>query len=207
LLNIQYTNPNTNKIIKSTVNDIEESMALQKELQDEYSKFDFEIVVLDYPFTNELKETLPVRQLNWIVNNPYHPNALNDHILMLEAGTIEEDEFWSLIETFDWPSDLSYDRINSELLAGLYGPRGKTLAIDNKFRSVKKALYEAIEDQLDYKGLEYEKVIGLGDDSFDDLLSHIIGSGRKAYNKAFKNPVFAGKQPRNESFAYSFNSL
>lgn len=205
-MQLEYKNQTTDTTIKLSVDSFEEASYLQDELR-RLSSSAPDILVIDYPFREDLKETLTVRELNWIINNQYHPNALEDHILMLESGTLSDDEFWSIIELMDWNSDLDHERIARELKGGVYGARGRALAISKKFTKLKSALYEEIDKQIEYKGLDYNEIIDLGDDGFDDLLSQIIGSGRKMYNKAFKDPVFAGKQPTNESFAYSFNSL
>jgi hypothetical protein len=78
------------------------------------------------------------------------------------------------------------------------------------FAYYKAKLKHSISEWEDQTG----KSLGLGDDSFDDLTSHIIGLGQSAYLEAINNPDVAWLRARSkygspegfkESFAYVFN--
>lgn len=200
-MDLQYTNTNNN-LVKVTVKDLEDAIDFQRTIYQAHE--DTDVYVVDYEFSPTVKETIKVFSLNMLLNNRFNKEALEEHIIMLQHGKLSDDEFWETIEKLNWPSDLDYKRISKELSEGKYGNKGFALALSNKFQEMKNKLYDNIFDSLDKKGLSYDKTIGLGDDSLDDLCSNIIGHGKKMYEKSLNNPVYAGKQDTNESFAYSF---
>jgi hypothetical protein len=161
--------------------------------------------VLNYEFKPGLNADIKLTELFWLQSKEYNPKGYDMYILGLEAGPISDEQFWKTIAKMEWSSDYSYKRINKEMLELKYGTIGFEIAIGNIFKEKKQDLKNMIDYNLEKNNLEYGSVIGLGDDSLDDLCSNIIGLGETTYLKAMKKVKFAGKQDTNESFAYIFH--
>lgn len=209
MINLEYTNPLDNLKIEVSVEYLNDAFELQENLRNTSRRFSEtpEIFIIDYPFEEGLKETISLSKLRGLLSNSFNPTALKDYIEMLKVGRVSEEDFWKAIELMNWPSDHCYDRIASELDSELYGNRGKACALADMFYSLRDKLYEEIDNKIFDKNLIYDEVIGLGDNGFSDLLANIIGMGKETYERALKDPVFAGQQGTYESFAYSFNNF
>lgn len=120
---------------------------------------------------------------------------------------IEEYEFWKIVESLGWGTKTTdYKAINQQLIDSGYD-------LNCLYK-----IFAKFKVELKHKISQWEQATGLscdiGDDSFDDLASHIIGLGRKAYWSAINNPKLAYERAHNpykseegytESFAYIFN--
>lgn len=122
---------------------------------------------------------------------------------------IEHYQFWKIIEEFEWGTKTTdYKLLSTKLKSGNYNWR----TIYEIFSEYKARL----KNKICIWETENNKSLGVGDDSFDDLTSHIIGLGKKEYDNVMANPelayIRAGKKygsPEGfkESFAYIFNDL
>lgn len=120
---------------------------------------------------------------------------------------IEDYDFWTIIESLGWGTkSTDYTALNKELKNSNYNLN----VLYEIFAYYKTTLKHKISKWEDESG----KSCGVGDDSFDDLTSHIIGLGRQAYLDAINNPEVAWHRARSkygtpegfkESFAYVFN--
>jgi len=115
---------------------------------------------------------------------------------LYEQANPSDEEFWRIVSKVDWNLDHNYDRIKYQLM-----------------RTVSPAQAEGLRRKFDkfYKKLDYVlsgHVEGVGDDGYNDLLSHIIGSGKKTYDAVINEPDLAQTIVDNneyvESFAYVF---
>lgn len=110
------------------------------------------------------------------------------------------DEFWAEVATINWgawsKTRRGYEQVRVELV------KRWSLEQCNKFNSDFQRIKSALYMKLD------EHVRSLGDDSFDDLLSHIIGLGKFTAVQAFNDPKIAVRRADAldfvESFAYCF---
>jgi len=83
---------------------------------------------------------------------------------------------WSRIEALGWARDLDWQRIASDLARSPERKAIREFCILCRARLADMASRNAV-------------VTGLGDDGFDDLLCHIVGLGREAYESALRDPA------------------
>jgi len=132
---------------------------------------------------------------------------MRDRILPLltrEAGVkvaaMGDSEFWKEVEAIKWarPST-NYRDISKKLL--LEWTPEKAKAFHEKMNQLRGKLYKAITD-AEKRGVIEQ--IPVGDDSFSDLLHHIIGLGKREYDAVMKDPKKALDRVRRDDFVESF---
>jgi len=104
--------------------------------------------------------------------------------------------FWSTTEPLGWGTETTdYKVIEKRLLREL--DRAQAVALRGTFHVLEGRLSKAIGPVVE----------GLGDDSFSDLLAHVIGLGRGEYERVLANPQLAQARVDaydfEESFAYA----
>ena len=107
-----------------------------------------------------------------------------------------DKEFWDIIEPYGWGTKTTdYKAIKIDLMRRL--SPDQAVSLKDKFLSLREALDQRM-------GIFIE---GLGDDSYSDLLAHIIGMGREEYAAVMANPLKGKQRSDNleytESFLYS----
>jgi len=117
--------------------------------------------------------------------------------------TLTDNEFWALVQKMDW-KNRSYEVIG-ELLVD-----GKSICDINTAKLLLEK-YKEKYSELERKAFnmseeDYYEYINLGDDGLSDLLSNIVGLGKKAFESIKEPQDFADYEAR-ESFAYSFHPL
>ena len=106
---------------------------------------------------------------------------------------------WDFVRKARWTDDHDYKRIEKLLLSM---PKNQALAIHRDYK-----------DKLDKLNKAIDNVQGVSDDGFSDLTNHIMGMGRKAYERAMgKDGVKFAQQLVNqnkyqENFGYSFHGV
>jgi hypothetical protein len=82
------------------------------------------------------------------------------------------------------------------------------------FYSVAQKLHSNLYDHINtFSEEDYSKYVNGSDDTLDDIISHIIGVGKKTYNKCFMNKSELqkyspeGEIGYKENFFYSFQNL
>lgn len=108
------------------------------------------------------------------------------------------DEFWLAVDDLDWKSKFQspnqFSEVQSVMLRKWSADR--TESFRKYLGQVRSLLYHRL----------FDAVKGLGDDSYNDLLCHIIGLGRSEYDACMADPkVGAARASRNdfkESFEY-----
>lgn len=86
------------------------------------------------------------------------------------AGSANEKMWWDFVEAAQWTKDYDYDRIMGML-------RDTDPQIAKELEEIYRKLYKELHLHLD------DKVTGVSDDGYSDLLSHIIGSGWRVYRQ------------------------
>lgn len=109
------------------------------------------------------------------------------------TAAMSDSEFWKLVDALGWGKDHSYKRIKAYIL------KNWSKEQVTEFKKVKDKLYDAL-----YKRL-FDEVEGVGDDSFSDLLNHIIGLGKREYDANMKDPSRAQKRVNKYDFQESFS--
>lgn len=126
-----------------------------------------------------------------------HDNPdLRPHLLafLKKAAPMPEAEFWKVVEPYGWGTKTTdYKKIKKDLISRFSLEESESLS--ETFKAIKGRLYKALD----------RKVSGVGDDSFDDLLSHIIGMGKKEYDAVMKNPALAQDRVNRRDFVESFS--
>lgn len=120
-----------------------------------------------------------------------------------------EQEFWDIVESCCWEEEAAnvakrpYETIKVRLQNGPLATQEQM----EEFRSI----FSKLKSNLGTVITEFEERTGAsckcGDDSFDDLRSHIIGCGREVYEAELSNPELAVARGASgnykESFAYA----
>ncbi len=115
---------------------------------------------------------------------------------LYEQANPTDAKFWEIVKNARWTSDHNYERIKYQWMRELSPPQAEGLRRKfNKFQS-----------RLDNKLTDI--VHGVGDDSFSDVVAHIIGMGKQAYGAAMKDPSLAQRlidaNEYVENFGYAF---
>ena len=117
------------------------------------------------------------------------PEEIFDH------NNMSESRFWQLVAMTDWPN-LGYDKPKLEYLEQLTPTEGK------QFRKVVDGLWKVLDEFITTD----RNPAGGGDDSHSDLLFHIIGMGKEAFNKCvqnYKSIECVAETGYKESFGYA----
>jgi hypothetical protein len=118
---------------------------------------------------------------------------------MEKHDSVDETIFWDLVESADWKSDYNYQRIKMSLIRQL-----TPNAID-QFQSFYQKVKNKLARVVDKYCEENDKSAGLSDDSFSDLIAHIVGLGRTEYNQALSQPEKVVEKGRKGDFKESFS--
>mgnify|MGYP003969937547 CR=1 FL=1 len=121
-----------------------------------------------------------------------------------------QEKFWNIISKLNWNIDFDYKRISTEIM------KPSILPIEERksFYSVAQNLHSNLYDHINtFSEEDYSKYVNGSDDTLDDIISHIIGVGKKTYNKCFMNKSELqkyspeGEIGYKENFFYSFQNL
>ena len=111
-----------------------------------------------------------------------------------KGDTMTDAKFWEFVELAKWPCDYNKAKI-------MYR---KLLSKEEcaEFRKIKSRFYKAMDAYISEKDPDND--LGLGDDGYNDLLSHIIGLGEDNYKKCLKDFELVKKlsETYKESFDY-----
>lgn len=104
------------------------------------------------------------------------------------------DAFWDSIEPLGWGTKTTkYDELRMALLKKWTPEQAEEMR--DVFNSLRGPLYARCFDEVE----------GCGDDSYDDLLAHIIGMGREEYARNMEDPSLANKRVQKRQFKESFS--
>jgi len=131
---------------------------------------------------------------------------------------MHRDEFWAIVEKVKWDEltavkdsgrakeDRSYEVGKRRLLEVL--PTLEVLrAFDAHYREVSEALYKNQTEWVNegYGRNRSARTCDLGDDSFGDLLAHIVGLGREEYEASLAEPERVQSRGLHYHFSESFS--
>lgn len=107
-----------------------------------------------------------------------------------------EKDFWTFVSKAQWTKDHDYDRIKKMILRTMDKDSARDL--DKTYRIIYGKLHKHIFDDVE----------GVSDDSYSDLIGHIVGSGKGLYDAAMNDPAIAQQiiddRAYKESFSYAF---
>lgn len=114
------------------------------------------------------------------------------------CANMSEDECWSIVEECQWNKDHDYNRIKKFLMKKYSREQMHEF---NDFVQKKCGLLSKAIKQAEKSGKEFD--LPYGGDSWSDLLNHMVGSGKAAFEKALANPKSLEKTKYVESFSYA----
>lgn len=120
-----------------------------------------------------------------------------------EYTQVDEGDFWEIVEILDWENRKDYDGLR-KLFMQKVSPEASVEFADI-YRQKSKELgrvFDEYDKQMESVGQEG---FGLGGDSFGDNLSHIIGLGKREYEKNLKEPELGLKRAHDLDFVESFS--
>lgn len=113
---------------------------------------------------------------------------------------ITDEQFWQEVEKIGWGRKILKSGTVQKMLSIAWGPE-KSVVIRNRCRFFEKTLNVCLTKW----SRQNEKPFGLGDDSFGDLVSHIVGLGRAEYEAVMANPELGYKRAIKRDFEECFN--
>lgn len=130
-----------------------------------------------------------------------HQRVLSAALAPKTVAPMEDDGFWGLVQRVQWPQDVDRGR---RILVNQLGTIERAEAFrdtyTHKYNEVSKAL-DSVEDDIPF----------LGDDSYSDLVAHVIGLGREIFERETSNPQLLVKRAElydyKESFSYCVPEL
>jgi len=109
-----------------------------------------------------------------------------------ELVGMSEDSFWKMVKVANWPTD-RYEKVKIRYLKLM------NRETCHNFRNTVDNAYIFLDEAVG------KSVSGTGDDGYSDLLSHIIGLGKKEFYRNIKNPKLAQKRVDASNYRESFS--
>jgi len=129
---------------------------------------------------------------------------MKNPIIPISENYMEEGVFWKLVEKAEWAKSTDYTKDYTKIKIMYL----KTLTEKgaSSFRNTANELYRTMVNFIHDKTEQGELDLNIGDDSFSDLIFHIIGLGEKEYYGCLGNCKMiqdrAEKKDYQESFGY-----
>lgn len=115
-------------------------------------------------------------------------------------AAMSDAEFWKIVEMLKWGRPKTdYRRMQKQLMR-MWRPEDA-----KAFRTTMDKLYGALDKAFSKWENEERKRVELGDDGYSDLLHHIIGLGKREYDKVMKDPSLAYDRGQKLKFTESFS--
>lgn len=115
------------------------------------------------------------------------------------TGTCDERAFWDAVAEIGWGTKtMDYRRVEERLLQSWDGPF--THGFKTKLTEKWTELIDVVEEFEKREGV----TCGLVEESFWDLMHHIVGLGKKEYEATLKNPMRAIRRGRDYDYVRSF---
>lgn len=114
--------------------------------------------------------------------------------------------FWAIVQSLGWGRSYDYKAMKADLISRLDEQQAK------EFRGHFSRLKDALKKKLNDWEQDTGEDLGVGDDGFDDLTSHIIGLGKREYDAVMRDPAkgaarasarYGSPDGYKESFAYA----
>lgn len=109
-------------------------------------------------------------------------------------------KFWKLIREIGWGTQTTdYRKVKAQILKNW--PPEQAAA----FNATLDLLVNRLSGAVEKWEREKKQQLGIGDDSYDDLLAHIVGLGAPIYQKSLRNPALVAARARADDFTESFH--
>lgn len=122
------------------------------------------------------------------------------HRMATVPVAISGSDFWSLVDRIGWGTKTTDYKLVKRSLMSSFTP-AQCEGIAEKEGEFRHALTVVFDKYLNDNDVE----LGLGDDSFGDLMHHIVGLGKSIYNACMKNPALAVGIARSGKYSEAFN--
>ena len=118
---------------------------------------------------------------------------------MNKIKSVDEAKFWELVSQVNWASDHNYTRIKVELMKNLTPEAQEEYS--NLFTKIRGRLGSKIDKYCE----DNETSTHCSDDSFSDLLSHIVGLGKAEFDKVMADPELGVQRGQKGKYRESFS--
>jgi hypothetical protein len=116
-----------------------------------------------------------------------------------KVKAMTEAAFWRITEPYGWGTKTTNDK---RILKDLTKKLSPEEAIE--LRGTYRHLYDKLSNAVEAYEAKHRVYTELGDDSFGDLIAHIIGMGKAEYHAALRSPARAIARARKHDFKESF---
>jgi hypothetical protein len=110
------------------------------------------------------------------------------------------EQFWALVAEVDWATRLARPIDEGKSILRERLSRVDAAAFHARLQELRFSLHKVLTDWQEETGKEFE----IGDDSFDDLICHIIGLGQREYEAVLADPAVALERAETGDFLESF---
>lgn len=120
---------------------------------------------------------------------------------------MNEEIFWKAVDDMGWEANgFDYDKIGKDLETRLWAEYGDQQAgeIATGLFITSMRVHNDLYKVVDKYARKTKTYMG-GDDSFSDLLNHIIGLGKAEYDAVMADPSLAAKRYEEDAFTESFS--
>lgn len=160
--------------------------------------------------TERTEPTMPNLRANLIRLAQIHPESRSQLLRVLLASKMPEPQFWALVDGLGWGTKTTdYRALKKKLVRNLSpnDAEGFRTTFGQMTANLSRVLTRWEEDGYEWGQSSNPRSFGLGDDSWSDLLAHIVGLGKREYKAILANPQKALDRARKgdfkESFAYA----
>ena len=115
--------------------------------------------------------------------------------------TMTDADFWKAVESVNW------DAVKKEKSSTVKARLVKVWSLEftKEFRDIMRAKHSLLYKKIEKWEKYTDKSCSLGDDSFGDLIDHIIGLGEKEFTAVMENPELAYNRAVKHAFTESFS--
>lgn len=147
-----------------------------------------------------------------LIRTAYLNPALRPRLIQaLTSTAMPEAEFWKIVDDLGWGTKTTdYKGLKKHLLRNL--SPNQAAAMQTTFAQLRGKLYRTLTEWEEEGDTWLEtgkhgnpRSFGLGDDSFGDLIAHIIGMGKQEFFAVLKNPQKALDRARKDAYKESFS--
>lgn len=162
------------------------------------------------PFAINTAKTGIKKRIKELYTGSSHKTEIPNRNQIDQLSDSKLDKFWNLVEQIGWGTDTTdYYSVMCGLLHCLTDEQAQE--VNNIYYFLRNLLYQRLDSHEKELWSSGREGYGCSDDSFSDLISHIIGLGKDEFEKCMKDPMSALERVRSknfkESFSYCFPSI
>lgn len=127
----------------------------------------------------------------------------NDLAVELMPKPMNDQNFWWIIQETGWGKfDFNYKRIKAYLMGRMDFKTSETFmkTYEKKYSDLEKRIDKYLDDRETL--MRGHRLPFTGDDSFRDMVAHVIGLGKEFYEWAINDPSIIRSVDIKESFSY-----